>query len=116
MFGSKGAKENLNEVLSGLTAKKESIAGAALSAAGAATGGRSSSLGAAVAQGGPLMNSRVDQMNNAIMGRSAFSVIASEAMKAGQQREKTNAILTEIRDTVVNDGQPLGNPAALSAF
>lgn len=116
LFGSKGAKENLNEVLSGLTAKKESIAGAALSAAGAATGGRSSSLGAAVAQGGPLMNSRVDQMNNAIMGRSAFSVIASEAMKAGQQREKTNAILTEIRDTVVNDGQPLGNPAALSAF
>ena len=46
----------------------------------------------------PMLNGRVDQMNNAIMGRSAFSVIASEAQKATQQRETANGLLREIRD------------------
>ena len=64
-----------------------------------------------------MLNGRMDQMNNAIMGRSAFSVIAMEAQKASQQRDKANGLLAEIADHLLPKGQLLDpNPSTIGSF
>ena len=68
--------------------------------------------------GGPMLNGRVDQMNNAIMGRSAFAIIAIEAQKATAQRDKTNALLQGIKDELMaeSDAEFVGPPSFLGQF
>lgn len=106
-------KERLQEILDGLKPRpkdpEETMGPAADSSTGAPP---------VAAFGGPMLNGKMDQMNNAIMGRSAFSVIAMEAQKASQQRDRANGLLKEIRDAVTDDGSVgVGiNPSAFGAF
>lgn len=67
---------------------------------------------------GPMLGGKVDQMNNAIMGRSAFAIIAIEAQKATAQRDKTNTLLQGIKDELMaeSDADFVGPPASLSQF
>ena len=98
LFGAGEARKNLQEILDSLKPRPkdpEETMGAAADSSGAP---------GVAAFGGPMLNGRMDQMNNAIMGRSAFSVIAMEAQKASQQRDKANGLLKEIRDAVTDDG------------
>ena len=112
LFGAGEAKKNLQEILDSLKPRPkdpEETMGAAADSSGAP---------GVSAFGGPMLGGKMDQMNNAIMGRSAFSVIATEAQKASQQRDKANGLLKEIRDAVTDDGsvQVGVNPSAFGAF
>lgn len=112
-FGSGDLREELQEILDALKPRpkdpEETMGPAADSSTGAPP---------VAAFGGPMLNGKMDQMNNAIMGRSAFSVIAMEAQKASQQRDRANGLLKEIRDAVTDDGsvQVGANPSAFGAF
>jgi len=90
--GASELQKDLKRILDGLTKRP----GEERVELGADNSG--STTPAAAAFSTPMLGGRVDQMNNAIMGRSAFSVIASEAQKATQQRETANTLLREIRD------------------
>jgi len=79
--------------------------------------GPSSPVGAA--GGGFALNGRVDQMNNALMGRNAFAVIAIEAQKAHEQRERGLGLLKVIAENtapLADDGSVGFNAGASGAF
>lgn len=114
IFGQGKAKQELRDTLDSLIPRPKPQQETMSPATDTSTGAPP-----VAAFGGPMLNGKMDQMNNAIMGRSAFSVIAAEAQKASQQREKANGLLKEIRDAVTSDDgstQIAGLPASLGAF
>ncbi len=112
--GSRAMRERLQEILDGLQPrpKPEQVE------LDPAEEDPKNPLGAATG-GGFALNGRVDQMNNALMGRNAFAVIAIEAQKANDQRERMIGHLGKIADNtapLADDGSIGLNGSALGAF
>jgi hypothetical protein len=114
--GARVMRERLQEILDGLKPrpKEEQVE------LGSAEEGPSSPL--IPAGGGFALNGRVDQMNNALMGRNAFAVIAIEAQKASAQRDQMIGLLGKVAEntTPLVDpdfiGPPSPNAAGVGAF
>ena len=113
VFGSKDALDRLKAILDELKArpKEEQVE------LGPGEEGPSSPL--IPAGGGFALNGRVDQMNNALMGRNAFAVIAIEAQKASAQRDQMIGLLGKVAENttpLADDGSIGLNGSALGAF
>ncbi len=112
--GSRAMRERLQEILDGLQPrpKPEQVE------LDPAEEDPKNPLGAATG-GGFALNGRVDQMNNALMGRNAFAVIAIEAQKAHEQRERGLGLLKVIAENtapLADDGSVGFNAGASGAF